>query len=286
MDLPLALVEHRDAGVPFESGGVRSFVRRAGAGDPVVLLHGVPTSSYLYRKVLPLLGAAGLEGVAFDLPGLGFAARPDSFDYTWSGLGSWAAGAVGDLGIDTFHLVVHDIGGPVGLEVASRLPGRVRSLTILNAPIAVDGFGKPWMMRPFEYPGIDRLCLALVRPRAFVALVRRMGVDAPWVPAAELAAYVHQLRLEDGGRAFLRIMKGFETTREKQDLYAAALRSIARRQVVWGDRDPTLTWDREGRLAVAMADTPRVTRLRAKHLVPEDRAPEIAAAVARIVHEG
>ena len=55
----------------------RSFVREQGDGDPVVLMHGVPVSSFLYRKVLPLLAERGLRGVAFDLPGLGLAEKPE-----------------------------------------------------------------------------------------------------------------------------------------------------------------------------------------------------------------
>jgi pimeloyl-ACP methyl ester carboxylesterase len=71
--------EHRAAGRGFEAGGIRSFVREQGEGDPVVLVHGVPTSSYLWRKVLPRLADGGLRGVAFDFPGLGFAQRPEDF---------------------------------------------------------------------------------------------------------------------------------------------------------------------------------------------------------------
>ena len=74
---------HRAAGREFAAGDVRSFVREAGDGDPVVCVHGVPSSSFLYRKVIDELSARGLRGVAFDLPGLGLAARPDDFDYTW-----------------------------------------------------------------------------------------------------------------------------------------------------------------------------------------------------------
>ena len=84
-----AIEQHRRAGRDFEAGGVRSFVREQGEGDPVVLMQGIPVSSFLYRKVLPLLAERGLRGVAFDLPGLGLAEKPDAFDYTWSGLGRW-----------------------------------------------------------------------------------------------------------------------------------------------------------------------------------------------------
>jgi len=55
------------------------------------------------------------------LPGLGLADRPATFDYSWTGLGRFCAAAVDALGLDRFHLVVHDIGGPAGFELCSAL---------------------------------------------------------------------------------------------------------------------------------------------------------------------
>ena len=112
---------HRAAGREFAARGTRSFVRERGAGEVVVCLHGVPASYFLYRKVLRELAARGLRGIAFDLPGLGLADRPATFDYTWTGLGRFRAAAVDALGLDRFHLVVHDIGGPAGFELCAAL---------------------------------------------------------------------------------------------------------------------------------------------------------------------
>ncbi len=92
LDTTAVVRAHEAAGRYFEAGGLRSFVREAGEGDPVVCIHGVPTSSFLYRKVIDELAARGLRGVAFDLPGLGMADRPEDFDYTWTALGRASAG--------------------------------------------------------------------------------------------------------------------------------------------------------------------------------------------------
>ena len=116
---------HSAAGRRFDAGGVRSFVREQGDGPAVVLLHGVPASSFLYRKVIPRLADQGLRAIAFDFPGLGLADRPRDFDYSWSGLARWLGEAIDALGLDRCHLVVHDIGGPIGCEwaVAQPRPG-------------------------------------------------------------------------------------------------------------------------------------------------------------------
>ena len=139
MDTGPVIDAHRRAGRDFAVDGVRSFVREQGDGDPVVCLHGVPASSFLYRKVLPELAARGLRGVAFDLPGLGLADGPRTS--TTPGPG-WAASPRRRWtrsGLDRFHLVVHDIGGPVGLRAGGGdARPRIRSLTLLNTLIEVD----------------------------------------------------------------------------------------------------------------------------------------------------
>lgn len=76
---------------------------RNGTGEPVVCLHGVPASAFLYRKLLPELSAKGLEGVAFDLPGLGLAERPADFDYSWSGLSDWCAPLILDCPLTAYR---------------------------------------------------------------------------------------------------------------------------------------------------------------------------------------
>src|SRR5919198_5718792 len=185
---------HRAAGRRFEAGGVSSFVREDGQGEPVVCVHGVPASSFLYRKVLRELAARGLRGVAFDLPGLGLADRPPEFDYSWTGLGRFCVAAVDALELARFHLVVHDIGGPVGFELAAAVPERVASLTVLNTLVAVDGFKRPWSMEPFARRGIGKLYLATLVKPAFRQLFYLQGLkDRQATPKEEIDAYVDLL---------------------------------------------------------------------------------------------
>jgi pimeloyl-ACP methyl ester carboxylesterase len=275
---------HRDAGRAFEAAGVVSFVREEGAGETVVCVHGVPTSSFLYRKVLGELEARGLRGVAFDLPGLGLAERPEDFDYSWSGLGRFSVAALHELGIDDFHLVVHDIGGPVGFEVAAALPDRVRSLTILNTMIDVATFKRPWTMQPFATPGLAQVWLKGLSKPAFRQLMRLQGVeDFDAVPGEELDAYVDLLKREDGGQAFLSIMRGFERTEEKQALYRRAVRDVPYPvQVVWGAEDPALPLEEHGESVRAAAGLPEIHTVPAKHFLQEDQAPAVAERVAAL----
>ena len=278
-----AIERHRDAGRSFEAGGTRSFVREQGSGEAVVLLHGVPTSSFLYRKVLPELAERGLRAVAFDFPGLGLAERPKEYDYSWSGLARFTGAAVDSLGIERCHLVVHDIGGPIGCEWAVRSPDRVLSLTALNTLLDVATFRRPWSMEPFAIRGVGEVWLRSLNPFAFRRLFYLQGLgDRAATSPEEIEAYYHLLKREDGGRAFLRIMRGFELTEAKQTLIWDGL---AKRgypaQVVWGEKDPALGEKR--RLAVQEAlGVEQPTLLPAKHFLTEDQAPAVGAAVASL----
>jgi pimeloyl-ACP methyl ester carboxylesterase len=278
---------HRSAGREFQAAGAQSFVRESGEGEAVVCVHGVPASCFLYRKVLDELAGRGLRGVAFDLPGLGLAERPQVYDYSWTGLGRFCAAAVDELGLDRFHLVVHDVGGPVGFELAAAMPQRVRSVTILNTLIEVDTFKRPWSMEPFARRGIGEVYLRTMIKPAFRALMRLQGVaDRDAVPAEEIDAYVDLLKREDGGRAFLKIMRGFERTRAKRDLYVSAIRDVPYPvQVVWGADDPALTLAKRGEQARLAAGLDEIHTVPAKHFLQEDQAPAVAERVAALAQQ-
>jgi pimeloyl-ACP methyl ester carboxylesterase len=276
-----AIDVHRAAGRQFAAGGTTSFVREQGRGAPVVLLHGVPSSSFLYRKVIPELAQQGLRGVAFDFPGLGLADRPKEFDYSWSGLARWTGEAVDALGIERCHLVVHDIGGPIGFEWAIHHPERLHSLTSLNTMLDVADFRRHWTMAPFAVRGLGPLTLLSANRWLNAMLFYRYGVaDRSAVPRHEAFAYTDLLKRQDGGRAFVQIVRGFELTEAKQRFLWDGLsgRPYPAR-IVWGERDPVLDHER-------LAIVQRVLRvedpilLPAKHFLQEDHAAAVAQSIA------
>jgi pimeloyl-ACP methyl ester carboxylesterase len=278
------VAQHRAAGREFDAAGIQSFVREQGDGDTVLCMHGVPASSFLYRKVIAELDQRGLRGVAFDLPGLGLAARPERFDYSWTGLGKFSIAAVDALGLDRFHLVVHDIGGPIGFEIAAAMPERIKSITLLNTMIDAEEFHRPWMMEPFARRGVGELWLASMIKPAFRQLMYYAGIyNRAATPPEELDAYVDLLKREDGGRAFLKVMRGFEQTAAKQRLYTSAVRDVPYPvQVVWGAHDPTLKLSTYGELAKHITGAAAIHDVPGKHFLQEDQAPAIADHIAAL----
>lgn len=281
------IAEHQAAGRRFSAAGIGSFVREAGDGAPVICLHGVPSSSFLYRKVNDELAARSLRGIAFDFPGLGLAERPADFDYSWSGLAAWTGAAIDELGIDRCHLVIHDVGGPIGAEWAVRNPERVLSLTVLNTPLNLATFHRPWSMHPFSIPRIGEIYLATMTRPALVQLFLRQGIgDRSAVSRAEIGAYYDLLKRGDRGKAFLKIMRGFELTQAKQDfLWQGLAERPYPAAVVWGQDDPALGM-KFCRIACDVLDVEQPTLVPAKHFLQEDQAPAIAEAVAAVAVGG
>jgi pimeloyl-ACP methyl ester carboxylesterase len=97
----------------------------------VLLLHGWPTSSYLWRDVMPAIAQAN-RVIAPDLPGFGVSDKPLSVKYDFAFFERAIDGLLAALEVDTVGLAVHDLGGPIGLHWTLRNPDRVRRLALLN----------------------------------------------------------------------------------------------------------------------------------------------------------
>jgi len=110
----------------------------AGEGEPVVLLHGWPSTWYEWRQVMPLL-AARFRVIAPDLRGLGDSSRPlAGYDKKTVAADLWQL-LSGTLGLSRWHLVGHDWGGPVAFALAAAHPEAIRTLAIVD--VTVPGIG-------------------------------------------------------------------------------------------------------------------------------------------------
>ena len=100
--------------------------------DPVLLLHGEPSWSYLYRYMIPPLAAAGLRVVAPDLVGFGRSDKPlDKSDYTYAGHVAWMRAFIESLDLTRITLFCQDWGSLIGLHVAGKHPDVVKRLEAL-----------------------------------------------------------------------------------------------------------------------------------------------------------
>lgn len=127
--------------------GVGIFYREAGPADaPVVLLlHGFPTSSHMFRNLIPAL-ADRYRVIAPDYPGFGESDAPDhtQFAYTFAHYADLMDGLLGELGATRYAMYVMDYGAPVGYRLALKHPERVSALIVQNGNAYEEGLGAFW----------------------------------------------------------------------------------------------------------------------------------------------
>ncbi|GJD57633.1 alpha/beta fold hydrolase [Methylobacterium dankookense] len=138
-----AMVHYRSATVD----GVKVFYREAGPADgPVVLLlHGFPTSSHMFRNLIPTL-ADRYRVIAPDYPGFGQSDAPDhtQFAYTFGHYADLVDGLLGQLGAKSYAMYVMDYGAPVGYRLALKHPERVTGLIVQNGNAYDEGLREFW----------------------------------------------------------------------------------------------------------------------------------------------
>ncbi len=139
--VPITSIRHVDA------NGVRVFYREAGPSEaPVVLLlHGFPTSSFLFRGLMPRLGDR-YRVLAPDLPGFGFTEVPTErkFVYSFDALAQTMLAFVEALHLTRFALYVFDYGAPIGFRMALAHPERVSAIVSQNGNAYTEGLGSAW----------------------------------------------------------------------------------------------------------------------------------------------
>src|SRR5215467_4787403 len=127
--------------------GNRIFYREAGpkTAPAVLLLHGFPTSSHMFRNLIPAL-ADRYHVVAPDLPGFGFSDAPDRkrFRYTFEGLAKTIDSFTETIGIAPYAIYVFDYGAPVGLRLALAHPERITAIVSQNGNAYEEGLSQGW----------------------------------------------------------------------------------------------------------------------------------------------
>lgn len=254
--------------------GIRLAHLDEGEGPPVLFLHGEPTWSFLWRKVIPPVRDAGFRCIAPDLPGFGRSDKPVDMDwYSYDRQTDSVASLLEHLDVRDATFVVHDWGGIIGLRVAAEHPDRVARLVIMDTGV-VTGHQKmsdAWMaFRDFvertedlpvgflvrgackHDPG-DEVIAAYDAPfpnAASKAGARALPLLIPLSPDAPGAA---------AGQATLEALRG--DTRPKL--------------VLWADSDPVLPIQTGERFAAVLGTTIDHVIADAGHFLQEDQGAEI-----------
>ena len=136
-----------------------------GSGDPILFLHGNPTSSYLWRNIIPYLVPHG-RCIALDLIGMGKSDKPDC-DYRFFDHSKYVEGFIKKLELSNLTLVVHDWGSALGFHYAMRHESKMKGMAFMEAlmrPAKWDDFPNDFRMgfRLFRTPGIGWLMISVM----------------------------------------------------------------------------------------------------------------------------
>jgi len=271
-------------------GAYRMHVSEAGDGAPVLLLHGNPTWSFLYRKVAAALAGDRLRLVMPDLIGLGFSDRPRSAsEHTLVAHARWLGALVDRLALRDLVFVGHDWGGPIGLRALADRPAAARGLVILNTVVSPPREG----FHPTRFHRFSRL--PLVSDVAFRLLgfpqnaLHRVQGDPNSIRGDVARAYRYPLRRLSDNAAPLALARMVPDGRpdhpslEPLERVQAFVTSFAGPvAIVWGDRDPVL--GRVRKRIEALLPKAAVTRTEAGHFLQEEVPDEIARAIRRVVY--
>lgn len=269
---------------PFESAyrsfeGIRLAHLDIGEGSPVLFMHGEPTWSFLWRRVIPPVREAGYRCIAPDLPGFGRSDKPVEIGwYTYDRHTASVLALVDELDLRDATVVVHDWGGPIGLRVAVERPERISRIVVLDTGLFTghQAMNDAWMaFRAFVERTEDLPVSLLVRracsndPGDEVIA----AYDAPFPNAAAKA----------GARAFPLILPltpadpGAGAGQRVLD----ALRADARPKLfLWAESDPVLPLETGRRFAAALGGEIDHVIAGASHFLQEDAGPEIGRLIA------
>jgi haloalkane dehalogenase len=253
-----------------------------GDGRPIVLFHGEPTWSYLYRKVIEVLLEKGYRCIAPDQPGFGRSDKPTDLNwYTYDRHTAAAAALVEELDLEDAVFVVHDWGGPVGLRIgALEAPQRASRFVAMDTGL---------------FTGRQEMSEGWFAFRDFVSRTEDLPVGmlvkngcATDVPDEVIAAYDAPFPVPEskaGPRAFPLMMPltPEDPGADAGQRVAEALREDERPVLLmWGDSDPALPLEPVGRRVQTLFPTAEALTIihEGGHFVQEDQGDEIGALIA------
>ncbi|MDX6208965.1 MAG: hypothetical protein QOF82_1900 [Frankiales bacterium] len=280
---------HPLPGTDVLAAGLRVHVVRHGAathaqpGLPLVLLHGLPTSSYLWHDVMRDLERSH-PMVAPDLLGFGRSERPARRErYALEAQARLMLLVLDELGLDRVVLVGHDLGGTVAVHMTALAPERVAGLVLCHSPLHPETWPSQPVL-PLMVPGLRHAYVRVLQQ--FPQLAGRLIAKAMHAECepAELRHYVNPLLGSEGGRGLLDFVNAI-------DLEAAALawqevRTIAPPLLVlWGEDNHLLSPAYGRRLALDVPGAAWVPVGGGSQLLPQDRPERVAEEIAAFVAE-
>jgi pimeloyl-ACP methyl ester carboxylesterase len=267
--------------------GRKVFYREAGdpAAPTILLLHGLPTSSQMFRDLMPAL-ADRFHLIAPDYIGFGHSDAParDAFTYSFNNLAAHVAGLVDVLGLSSYILYMQDYGGPVGFRLFTQRPDRVQGFILQNTNAYMEGVGdapKQALLPLWE----NRTRETEKAARDFVSLE---GTKFHWLVGAKDPEAINpdnwvldQALLDRPGMQDCQVdlLENYKTNIALYPEWQAAFRKYQPRTlIVWGKYDPFFIPPGARAYLNDLPDA-KLVWLDSGHFVLDENAPQVAAEI-------
>ncbi len=265
----------------FDGAGPRVHYVDEGKGRPVVMFHGNPTWSFLYRKVIQQLSDR-FRCIAMDYPGFGLSERPSGYGYTSEEHARAIGKLVDHLNLDGFIVVGQDWGGPIGMTIALERADRMAGMVFANtwywpAQGSLATFSVVMSSPPLQWLILHR--------NSFVNFIMPRSVATPMDPKV-FKSYQDAQPNPEARRGVAEFPRQIRLARPMLErLASSAPKTLGDKpiELVWAMKDPA--FGKQQVIARWQRDFPsaNLTRLpNANHYIQEDAPDEVAAAVDRV----
>ena len=254
---------------------------RCGEGEPLVLIHGITTSSFIWDDLLPILSGHH-EIIAVDLLGTGASDRPVPSDCSLSAHADRVMSLVDELGFGKIHLVGHDIGGGIAQILSVRNPHRVSTLGLVNT-VGYDY----WPVQPIvamRTPILRQLAMASLDLGMLRLVIRRAVYRKERITPAVFERIRNEIAVPSSRRAFLnstRCLNNSDLTVISGDLQKLPMPVL----IVRGERDLYLSPEISNRLHREIPSSKLVTVPDGGHFIQLDEPQLLATALLEHIQE-
>ncbi|MCB0446388.1 MAG: alpha/beta fold hydrolase [Gelidibacter sp.] len=256
-------------------GGTLKYIDE-GKGEVILLLHGVPTSGWLYRKMIPLLVDKGYRVIVPDMLGFGSSDNPEGYEvYNEKNHASRLLALMDFLKVESWKHVFHDAGGLWTWELLKLQPKRINKLVILNTIIYPEGFKPPIR---FKKNAITMFIMKLYSTKLLNKfLVRQLfknGIDSK-LTQQELEGYRTPLLEGKVNGMYYFFSKTCHLIPDNKSLLRGLNKPVS---VIWGNDDPFLKWEPQAEQVIKdlNIELENIHILNDKHFIQEKRFEEVA----------
>ena len=216
----------------------KTFYIDRGDGPVVVLLHGLPLSSWEWRKFIPVL-AANYRVIALDLYGFGYSDRPRDADYSWSAYGEWLNSFLEAMNIDRAAFVVTDIAGPISFELLAAHPEKVSGLVITNTWYTNEAFHMPFLLKLLMWSSTGWMGVYATN-RPMVDVQTRVLFADTEKSNGEFGDQVWMsVKTIQSRKILQKVLRGFQF--DHQSMFRRSLQSFDGPVLLaWGEQDPAI----------------------------------------------